>query len=495
MIGLFKGLATTLSTFTRKPVTIEYPDEKHVLPVRQRSFPVLTWDFDHDEPFCTGCNVCVRNCPVDCMTATMQDNPNYSAGTSDRRKIVEKFWIDYGRCMRCNICVEVCPFEAIVMDNNWTGHEHASYDRRDLHMDIDDLTRPSRTGQLVNPFRPQDRIELIERRVAGQEPPEETFKAAKPQARQLQMERIAHGEAPAIRLRPPEAPKAPARGAAGAGGAAAAARSILTDAEGNPLSANKIRAKRMRAERAASEAQAAGEAIPADVMEVLVAVGSKMAPPEARAAAATAGGGAAAPRAASPILTDAEGNPLSANKIRAKRMRAEKDAKAALDAGQAIPAEVMEVLVATDSEMAPPEARAAAAAPAAAVAAAAPLLDAEGNPLSENKVRAMRMRAERAAKVALEGGQEIPGDVMQVLIQTGSSMAPAPAAAPAAAAATAVLAPPTDADGNPLSENKARAMRMRAERQARELLARGEEIPADVVALIQSLGGTVPTGG
>ena len=63
MIGILKGLATTLSTFTRRPVTIQYPDEKHALSERQRSFPVLTWDFDHDEPFCTGCNICVRNCP------------------------------------------------------------------------------------------------------------------------------------------------------------------------------------------------------------------------------------------------------------------------------------------------------------------------------------------------------------------------------------------------------------------------------------------------
>ena len=158
MKGILKGLGVTFSTFTRKPVTVQYPDEKHLLPERQRSFPVLTWDFDHDEPFCTGCNVCVRNCPVDCMTATMEDNPKYAEGTSNRRKIVQKFWIDYGRCMRCNICVEVCPFEAIVMNNNWSGHEQSAYDRRDLHMDIDELLRPSRReSQSPEPLRPAPR--------------------------------------------------------------------------------------------------------------------------------------------------------------------------------------------------------------------------------------------------------------------------------------------------------------------------------------------------
>ena len=70
MKGILKGLGVTAcSTFTRKPVTIEYPESTARAPERdQRSFPVLTWDFDHDEPFCTGCNVCVRNCPVECMT-------------------------------------------------------------------------------------------------------------------------------------------------------------------------------------------------------------------------------------------------------------------------------------------------------------------------------------------------------------------------------------------------------------------------------------------
>ncbi|KAA0227417.1 4Fe-4S dicluster domain-containing protein, partial [bacterium] len=148
MKGLFRGLATTLSTAFRRPVTVQFPEVKHELPVRQRSFPVLTWDFDHDEPFCTGCMVCVRNCPVECMTAVMQDNPKYALGQSNRRKGIEKFWIDYGRCIRCNICVEVCNFEAIVMDNTWGGHAHSAFDRRDLHKDLDDLTKASREGRL-----------------------------------------------------------------------------------------------------------------------------------------------------------------------------------------------------------------------------------------------------------------------------------------------------------------------------------------------------------
>jgi hypothetical protein len=103
------------------------------------------------------------------------------------------------------------------------------------------------------------------------------------------------------------------------------------------------------------------------------------------------------------------------------------------------------------------------------------------------------MRAEKDAKAAQDAGQPIPAEVMEILVATGSDMAPAPAAgaAPAAAAAPAVTL--TDAEGNPLSPNKVRAKRMRAEKDAKEHLAKGEAIPAELVATIQQLGGEVPT--
>lgn len=152
MIGLFKALGTTLSSFLRKPVTVQYPDVRRELPHRTRGFPVLLWDFDVHEPFCTGCQVCTRFCPTECMSVTMQDNPLFERGKSKRRKTVDKFYIDYARCMRCDICVEVCNFDAIVMNNTWSGHELARYDRRDLVFDVEDLVAESKTGRLKDPF-------------------------------------------------------------------------------------------------------------------------------------------------------------------------------------------------------------------------------------------------------------------------------------------------------------------------------------------------------
>jgi NADH-quinone oxidoreductase subunit I len=335
MKGLLKGLGTTLSTFARKPVTIQYPDKHHPLPVRQRSFPVLTWDFDQDEPACTGCNICVRNCPVDCMTAIMHDNPKYTEGTSDRRKIVEKFWIDYARCMRCNICVEVCPFEAIVMDNNWSGHEHSVYDRLDLHMDIDELTKANREGKLTLLFQPEDTVEALIAEISGGEAPEVPFKASLPEARARQLERIAKGEPAAIQLREPEKPKVAAPTAAAAGGA-----------EVEVLSESKIRAKRMRAERQAKEYTDKGEAVPAEILAA-IELYRNMKPGEAAPAeGAGAAAGAAVRRGEFPpgIGIGPKGDPNSPEKVRARRMRAERKAKEATAAGEPIPEDVVQTL-------------------------------------------------------------------------------------------------------------------------------------------------------
>ncbi len=542
MKGIGKALLTTLSVAMRKPVTIEYPDEKHVLPARARSFPVLTWDFDHDEPFCTGCNVCVRNCPVDCMTATMIDNPKYAEGTSNRRKIVEKFWIDYARCMRCNICVEVCPFEAIVMDNNWTGHEHSAYDRRDLHLDIDDLLRPSKSGELTVPFRPQDRIDLLEALAKGEEPPEEAFKGARPEARRAQEERIARGEGAAIQEREPEKPKV-APGAAAAAGAAGAEVEVLSE--------SKIRAKRMRAERAAKEYESRGEPVPPEITaDIEKYRNMKPGVPYDAAGAPAAAAGAVAGEALTGTNPDGsmrfppgvgngpKGDPNSPEKVRARRMRAERKFKELQEVGEPIPEDIAQTLFDLGSDLAPNGtiwATLATTAPAAGAttAMAGPTggtnpdgsmrfppgvgTGDKGDPNSPEKVRARRMRAERKFKELTDAGEAIPDDVAQVLYDTGSDLAPGgsiwekelgggAAAAPVAAGAPAAAAPGAGADddwapppgvavgakGEANSLEKLRARRMRAERNAKAALARGEAIPEDVLATIRELGGAIP---
>jgi len=559
MIGLLKGLATTLEVFTRKPVTIEYPDEKHVLPVRARSFPVLLWDFDHDEPFCTGCNVCVRNCPVDCMTAVMKDNPKYAEGTSNRRKIVDKFWIDYGRCMRCNICVEVCPFEAIVMNNNWSGHENSAFDRRDLHKDIDELLKPSKSGELVNPFRPQDNIEALERAAKGEPPPERSFKGAWPEDRLPQLKRIQETGQAAIQEREPEKPKEATPAAAAAAAAAGGEVEIL--------SANKIRAKRMRAERKAKEYIDRGEPVPPEIQAEIEKYRNMQPGVPYDASGRPVGGGAAAAAAAGAapgqklsgtnpdgtmrfppgVGTGPKGDPNSYEKVRARRMRAERRFKELQAAGEEIPEDLARTLYELGSDLAPGgsiwekefsgglpggDGAGAAAAPVEKLSGTNPDgtmrfppgvgTGPKGDPNSYEKVRARRMRAERRFKELQAAGEEIPEDLAKTLYELGSDLAPggsiwekefsggaaggaAPAAASGGAAAGAaagsgngkMVFPPgvgTGPKGDPNSYEKVRARRMRAERRARAALEAGEPIPEDVMATLRETGSPLAEG-
>ena len=144
MKGLWLTLVSTLKGL-RDPVTRQYPGTgtfwkrvKAPTPVQPRfmGFPALTWDDQVGEPYCTGCMVCIRNCPTLCMSATMKDNPLQQEGKSHRRKIIDSFEINLNRCILCGICVEVCNFDAIEMSHE---HEMSTYQRNGDRVDLTSL--------------------------------------------------------------------------------------------------------------------------------------------------------------------------------------------------------------------------------------------------------------------------------------------------------------------------------------------------------------------
>jgi len=140
-----KGLWVTLVSTAkglRLPVTRQYPAQGNLwkrtetpTPVQPRfmGFPALTWDGQVEEPYCTACMVCIRNCPTQCMSATMMDNPAQKEGRSHRRKIVDRFEINLNRCILCGICVDVCNFDAIAMSHE---HEMSTYQRNGDRTDL-----------------------------------------------------------------------------------------------------------------------------------------------------------------------------------------------------------------------------------------------------------------------------------------------------------------------------------------------------------------------
>ena len=151
MIGTLKGLLTTFKTTVRRPVTVQYPDAHLPLQPRYMGFPVLTWDFVVQEPYCTGCLVCARICPTDCITVSMKDNPKFAEGESHRRKIVEDFRLDIANCILCGFCVEFCNFDAILMSD---FHEEGSVSRAEQDLPLAMLLEMGIAEQAKGKFTP-----------------------------------------------------------------------------------------------------------------------------------------------------------------------------------------------------------------------------------------------------------------------------------------------------------------------------------------------------
>lgn len=127
----FSNLRTIWLTFIRifkKPVTVQYPEEKPYVPPRYRGRIILSRDPDGLER-CVACNLCAAACPVDCISLQATEDEN------DRR-YPEFFRINFSRCIFCGLCEEACPTYAIQLTPDF---EMAEYDRQDLVYEKEDL--------------------------------------------------------------------------------------------------------------------------------------------------------------------------------------------------------------------------------------------------------------------------------------------------------------------------------------------------------------------
>ncbi len=131
--GIIKGMSETARNFLGSYVsderltTIQYPEERQVLPEATRQFPFLVHDGDDwlKGMRCVACQICEKECPPKCIyiVKSKDKKPDY-VGKPQFYPAV--FDIDLSVCMSCQICVEVCPFDAIKMD---TEYELSTTDR------------------------------------------------------------------------------------------------------------------------------------------------------------------------------------------------------------------------------------------------------------------------------------------------------------------------------------------------------------------------------
>jgi len=100
----------------REEVTLQYPEERWEIPEGYRGF------LHNDIKTCTACTMCVKTCPVDCISLE-------SVRGADKRMVLASYDINIGRCMYCGLCVEVCPPKSL---KHTSGYEMASVTRGEL---------------------------------------------------------------------------------------------------------------------------------------------------------------------------------------------------------------------------------------------------------------------------------------------------------------------------------------------------------------------------
>lgn len=129
--SIVQGHLVTIREFFKKPVTLQYPEERWALPEGYRGHPALLVEPETGRPKCTACGACVRACPNNAIELE-------GMKAEDGRRLPSKYRLDLTRCLVCNLCVEACPFDALTMSREY---ELVSYDREGLVLDLPELLR------------------------------------------------------------------------------------------------------------------------------------------------------------------------------------------------------------------------------------------------------------------------------------------------------------------------------------------------------------------
>lgn len=108
LASMFRDVAGALF---KAPATQEYPFVRTATPERLRGH--LEWRADK----CSGCALCVKDCPADAIELVVNDKPN--------KRFVMRYNLD--RCIFCSQCVQNCRLGCLEMSN--TEWELAALDK------------------------------------------------------------------------------------------------------------------------------------------------------------------------------------------------------------------------------------------------------------------------------------------------------------------------------------------------------------------------------
>lgn len=118
------GMQSTLSHLIHyKPITLQYPHEKRVLPDNYRGMLALL-RYDDGTEKCVGCDLCEAACPSRVIAVVSAEVPE-----EPTKRYAQAYTMDMTRCLFCGLCVQACPVDALAMTKEY---EWAVYDKRQL---------------------------------------------------------------------------------------------------------------------------------------------------------------------------------------------------------------------------------------------------------------------------------------------------------------------------------------------------------------------------
>jgi NADH-quinone oxidoreductase subunit I len=144
LYNLFKGLTITGKHLGRHAVTVQYPEQRDVIPERSRGIVVLLSDKETGELNCTACELCMRACPSAAIRVESHRDPE------TKRKALDSFTVDTGLCCFCGLCEEACNFSAIKLA---AKYEFSTWNKEDLFWDKDKLQEVGRDVPYVDKRR------------------------------------------------------------------------------------------------------------------------------------------------------------------------------------------------------------------------------------------------------------------------------------------------------------------------------------------------------
>ena len=110
-------MSVTFKHLLKKPITIQYPEERRELPTRSRGLHVYSAER------CLGCGACARACPNKCIELEVSTTP-------EGKKQIDKFNINIGRCMFCGLCIDSCIGKSVLTMT--PEYEFCDIDRKSL---------------------------------------------------------------------------------------------------------------------------------------------------------------------------------------------------------------------------------------------------------------------------------------------------------------------------------------------------------------------------